>query len=161
MKIGFSKDVHRLKKNVPLILGGVTIPYKKGLISHSDGDVVLHSLIDAILGALNKGDIGKVFPDNTSEYKNASSMYLLSKTYKILENCNVFIDYIDIFISCDEPKLSPFTNLMKFNISETLQISKDRISIKCGTNEGLGYIGQKKAIESYCVVILKESDKNE
>ncbi len=156
MRIGFSKDVHKLIKNRPLILGGVNIPYKKGLDAYSDGDVVLHSLIDAIFGALNKGDIGINFPNTDPKYHNCDSIFLLKETKKIIDICMVNIDYIDIFISCEEPKLETYVGFMKANISEVLDIDINRIGIQCGTNEGLGYIGKKKGIESFATILLKE-----
>ncbi len=160
MRIGFSKDVHKFIKNRPLVLGGVTIPYKKGLEAFSDGDVVLHSLIDAIFGALNKGDIGTNFPNTDPRYKNCDSLFLLKETKKIMDFCRFKIEYIDIFISCEEPKLSSYVVYMKRNIAQTLNINENLVSIKCGTNEGLGYIGKKKGIESFVSVLLKE-DKDE
>ena len=159
MRIGIAKDIHKLKRNAKLILGGVEIPYKKGLVSHTDGDVVLHSLIDAIFGALNKGDIGTNFPPSDDTYKDMSSLELLEKTQKIVEICRVSIENIDIFISCEEPKLAGYIPKMKENIGSILGVSIDRISIKAGTNEGLGYIGKKKAIESSAAVLSNEGDK--
>lgn len=156
MRVGFAKDVHRFIKNKELFLGGVKIPYKKGLLAHSDGDVVLHSLIDALCGALNIGDIGTNFPNTDSKYLNISSIELLKEIQKKVENCKVFIDYIDIFISCEEPKLSSYILKMRENISNVLKIDISRISIKCGTNEKLGYIGKRKGIESFAIVALKE-----
>ena len=160
MRIGFSKDVHKFIKNRPLVLGGVTIPYKKGLEAFSDGDVVLHSLIDAIFGALNKGDIGTNFSNTDPRYKNCDSLFLLKETKKIMDFCRVKIEYIDIFISCEEPKLSSYVVYMKRNIAQTLNINENLVSVKCGTNERLGYIGKKKGIESFASVLLKE-DKDE
>ncbi len=159
MRVGIAKDIHKLKRNAKLILGGVEIPYKKGLVSHTDGDVVLHSLIDAIFGALNKGDIGTNFPPTDDTYKNMSSLELLKKTKKIVEICSVFIENIDIFISCEEPILADYIPKMKDNISKVLNISIDKISIKAGTNEGVGYIGRKKAIESFAAVLINEEGK--
>ena len=156
MRIGFGKDVHRLVKKRKLVLGGVEIPYEKGLISHSDGDVVIHSLVDAIIGALNLGDIGKLFPDTDPKYFNCSSLFFLKETEKMVEQNKCKVEYIDIFISAEAPKLGNYVSFMKYNISQYLKIDVNRISIKCGTNEKLGYIGKKQGIESYAVVLLKE-----
>lgn len=156
MRVGFAKDVHKFTKKRPLILGGEKIAYKKGLFAYSDGDVVLHSLIDALCGALNIGDIGTIFPNTDPMFHNISSIKLLEEMQKKLENYKVFVEYIDIFISCEAPKLSTYVNKMKENISNILKIDMSRVSIKCGTNEKLGYIGKKKGIESFCIVALKE-----
>ena len=156
MRIGFGKDVHRLVKKRKLVLGGVEIPHDKGLISHSDGDVVIHALVDAIIGALNLGDIGKLFPDTDAKYYNCSSLYFLGKVEELIVRENCKVDYIDIFISAEAPKLGKYVSFMKYNIAQYLKIDEKRISIKCGTNEKLGYIGKKQGIEAYAVVLLKE-----
>ena len=156
MRVGFAKDIHRLVEGKDLILGGVKIPFDKCLEAHSDGDVVIHSIVDALIGALNKGDIGTLFPDTDERYKNINSSYFLKEIKKIIENCSVFIDYIDVFISCEKPKLKDYISQMKENICKELQISTDRLSIKCGTNEGVGAVGEGKTIESYCIVCLGE-----
>ena len=158
MRIGFAKDVHRLVRKRKLILGGVEINYKKGLISYSDGDVVLHSLVDAIFGALNIGDIGTIFPDNNSRYHNCSSLYFLKEASKKIEENKCTVSYIDIFISCEEPKLKPYVEFMKLNIAQTLNIDIKRVSIKVGTNERLGYIGRKRGIEAFSAVLLNEME---
>lgn len=156
MRIGFAKDIHKLIRGRKLILGGVEIPFKKGLDAFSDGDVVLHSLVDALIGAMNLGDIGALFPNSNPKYKGISSLYFLDEVNKLLKSNNLIIDYIDIFISCERPKLNEYIDLMKYNISSKLDVPVNRISIKAGTNEKLGCIGKNKAIESYCCCILKE-----
>ncbi len=158
MRIGFAKDIHKLVNDRKLILGGVEIPYSKGLLAHSDGDVVIHSLVDSIIGALNLGDIGKMFPDSNDKYKNISSIYFLKEINKILKKENYDIEYIDIFISCEKPKLSKYIDEMKNIISLNLEIDKSIISIKAGTNEGIGEIGKNEAIESYSICLLKEKN---
>jgi len=155
-KVGLGKDIHRLKRNVPLILGGVNIPYKSGLDSYSDGDALTHSIIDALLGALNKGDIGQVFPNTDKKYMNISSLELLKETKIILDKTQYKIINIDSFISCEEPKLSKYLIKMKENYSKILDLDINLISIKCGTNEKLGYIGHKKAIECESIVLIGE-----
>ncbi len=155
-RVGLGKDIHKLKRGYKLILGGIEIPYKKGLVSYSDGDCLLHSLIDAIFGAISYKDIGRIFPNNEPKYKNISSLELLKKTKIILDNKNYKIGNIDIFISCEKPKLANYIDKMRENISKILDISIKEISIKAGTNEGLGYIGKGKGIECTSVVLLEE-----
>ncbi len=156
MRIGLGKDIHKLKKGYSLTLGGIEIPYKKGLESYSDGDCLIHSLIDAIFGALAHEDIGRTFPNNDPKYKNIASTELLKETKNILNDSNYKISNIDVFISCEEPKLSPFIDKMRENIASILEINLSDISIKAGTNEGLGYIGKKKGIECISVVLLED-----
>ena len=155
-RVGLGKDIHKLKRGYKLILGGIEIPYKKGLVSYSDGDCLLHSLIDAIFGAISYKDIGRIFPNNDPKYKNISSLELLKKTKIILDNKNYKIGNIDIFISCEKPKLANYIDKMRENISKILDMSIEEISIKAGTNEGLGYIGKGKGIECTSVVLLEE-----
>ncbi len=156
MRIGFAKDIHKLENNRKLILGGVEIPFEKGLVAHSDGDVVIHSIVDSLIGALNKGDIGKLFPDTDDKYKNISSIFFLDEMKKILLNEKYDIEYIDVFISCEKPKLKEYIDKMKEIISFHLDIDLNKISIKAGTNEGLGEVGNCQAIESYSICLLKE-----
>ena len=156
MRVGLGKDIHILKKGYDLTLGGTKIPFKKGLVSYSDGDCLIHSVIDAILGALNLGDIGQNFPDNDSKYKGISSLTLLEYTKKFLDDSKYKISNIDCFISCEKPKLKDYINEMKINISKVLGIELDQISIKAGTNEKMGYIGKNKAIECESIVLLED-----
>lgn len=156
MRIGFAKDIHKLEEGKKLFLGGIEVPFEKGLASHSDGDVVLHSLCDAILGALNKGDIGIHFPPSDEKYKNKNSIYFLDNVTAIMRDSGFEIEYIDIFISCEKPKLKDYILLMREKIAKTIGISVDLVSIKAGTNEGFDSVGQGLAIESYASVLLKE-----
>ena len=156
MRVGLGKDIHILKKGYDLTLGGTKIPFKKGLVSYSDGDCLIHSVIDAILGALNLGDIGQNFPDNDPKYKGISSLTLLEYTKKFLDDSKYKISNIDCFISCEKPKLKNYINEMKINISKVLGIELDQISIKAGTNEKMGYIGKNKAIECESIVLLED-----
>ena len=156
MRVGLGKDIHILKKGYDLTLGGTKIPFKKGLVSYSDGDCLIHSVIDAILGALNLGDIGQNFPDNDPKYKGISSLTLLEYTKKFLDDSKYKISNIDCFISCEKPKLKDYINEMKINISRVLGIELDQISIKAGTNEKMGYIGKNKAIECESIVLLED-----
>lgn len=154
MKIGIGKDIHALKEGLKLKLGGVEIPFNKGLESYSDGDVVLHALCDAILGALGKGDIGLKFPDNDLKNKNRSSVEFLKEIANLLENR--IIENIDIFISCEKPKLYPYYEEMKKVIKSALNNKVNQINIKAGTNEGFGPVGEGKAIEAYAVVLIND-----
>ena len=156
MRVGLGKDTHILKKGYDLTLGGTKIPFKKGLVSYSDGDCLIHSVIDAILGALNLGDIGQNFPDNDPKYKGISSLTLLEYTKKFLDDSKYKISNIDCFISCEKPKLKDYINEMKINISKVLGIELGQISIKAGTNEKMGYIGKNKAIECESIVLLED-----
>lgn len=155
-RIGLGKDIHIFKKGYPFVLGGVKIPYKKGLISYADGDCLIHSLVDAILGSLGKEDIGTLFPNNDPKYKGISSRFYLKECKKYLEESKYKISNIDIFISLEEPVLKPYILEMKKVISEDLNVEIKDISIKAGTNEKMGYIGKKKACECISVVLLEE-----
>ena len=156
MKIGFSKDIHVTKKGIPLILGGVNIPSEFGLESHSDGDCLIHAIVEAIFGALNVGDLGKHFPPNDDKFKNYPSTNFLIYTKELLKKMDYKICNIDSFISCEKPKLATYIDEMKENIADLLGIDISLVSVKAGTNEKMGYIGESKAIEAYCVVLLEE-----
>lgn len=160
MRVGFGYDVHHLILGRKLILGGEIISYEKGLDGHSDADVLIHSIIDALLGAAGEGDIGQHFPDNDERYKDISSLKLLRKTYEILKGEKFAINNIDISVVLEEPLLTPFIIKMKNNIAKVLKISSRRINIKATTNEKMGFIGRKEGIASYCVVSLTHAPRN-
>ena len=149
--VGIGYDIHRLVDNRELYLGGVNIEFERGLLGHSDGDVLLHAICDALLGAANLGDIGKHFPPDDKQYKNISSLKILSKTSKFLENSGLITKYIDAIVIAEQPKLLPHINAMKKNIAAALKISENSISIKGKTNEQLGDIGQGKAIAAWAI----------
>ena len=151
-RIGFGYDIHKLKKGRKLFLGGIEIPYKFGLEGHSDADVVLHALCDAILGALALGDIGEHFPDNVQQTKNRRSTYFLQK---IKEMADFSVINVDTTIIAKKPMLHKYKNKIRNNIAKLLDAKKDRISVKAKTNEGLGPIGEGKAIACYAVVLIK------
>jgi len=155
MRIGIGYDLHRLRKGRKLILGGVEIPYPKGLFGHSDADVLLHAIADALLGAANLGDIGKHFPDTDPKYKNISSKIILEKVYRLVRKKGYKIENVDSVIIAEEPRLAPYIPQMKRNTSWVLKIKPDEISIKAKTNEKLGYLGQKQAISAYAVALLQ------
>ena len=155
-KIGQGYDVHQLKANLPLILGGVNIPHSKGVLAHSDGDILIHSIIDAILGACNKGDIGSIFPNNDSS-KNMSGLLMLETIRDNLKiGINIFISNIDATIILQTPKLLPYIESMKNNIAHSLEINPKFISIKATTTDYLGVIGQEKGIACLAVCLLNE-----
>jgi 2-C-methyl-D-erythritol 2,4-cyclodiphosphate synthase len=153
MRVGFGYDIHRLVDGRELILGGIKIDYHLGLIGHSDGDVLMHSIIDSILGAFSLGDIGMHFPDDDPKYCDVSSVYLLEETIKKIPG---FIHNIDSTVIAQEPKLSPYINDIKKNISRIIDIGEAFISIKAKTNEGVGLIGEKKAIACYSVSLCNK-----
>lgn len=153
MRIGTGYDIHKLEIGRKLILGGVVIPYEKGFIAHSDGDVLVHSIIDAILGALGKRDIGVHFSDKDPKYKDADSMKLL-KTICMMYDFKII--NIDSNIICEEPKLKPYINKMKENLADILNIGQELISIKAKTNEGLDSVGEGRAISANCTLLLEE-----
>ena len=156
MRVGFGYDSHRLVFKRDLVLGGVTIPYEKGLDGHSDADVIIHALIDALLGALGEGDIGKHFPDNDVKYKDISSKKLLKETMELFKIKKAIINNVDISVIIENPKLSPYIPNMKLVLSDILKISLDRINIKATTNEGMGFVGRNEGIAAYCVVSISD-----
>lgn len=151
---GFGYDVHRLVKGRKLILGGVDIPFDYGLKSHSDGDVLVHAVIDALLGASCLGDIGEHFPETDPQYENVSSLLLLGEVRKLLEKGKFTTGNIDIVVVAEKPKLSSYKDLMCKNIAETLVVDVERINIKATTTEGLGFTGRGEGISAYAVVNL-------
>lgn len=156
MRIGFGYDVHPLVKDRKLILGGVEIPFEKGLLGHSDGDTLIHAIIDALFGAACLGDIGSHFPDTDSKYKDISSLFLLEKTNRILENKEFHIINIDSTIVLEKPKLQKYIPAMKSNIADKLDIEIRQISIKATKEEGLGFVGEGKGIRVYAVVLINK-----
>ncbi|NLL61370.1 MAG: 2-C-methyl-D-erythritol 2,4-cyclodiphosphate synthase [Candidatus Atribacteria bacterium] len=155
MRIGFGYDAHPLKKGKTLILGGVKIDYEKGLEGHSDADVVIHAVIDSLLGASGQGDIGMFFPDNELEWKGISSLTLLDHIVKLIERKQYKINNIDITVVLENPKLIPYYPDMKRNIASVLRIDENNINIKATTNEGMGYIGKGEGIVAFCVALLE------
>lgn len=156
MRIGHGYDVHKLVAGRDLYLCGEKIEYEKGLLGHSDADVSLHALSDAILGALALGDIGKHFPDSDEKYKGISSMILLENVYKLMREKGYEIGNVDLTIVCQKPKLAPFIDKMRENVAKALKTAKENISVKATTTEGLGFEGEGKGISATSVVLLKE-----
>ena len=158
-KIGFGYDVHRFADDRKLILGGIEIPYAKGLLGHSDADVLLHAICDAILGALALGDIGIHFPDTDSKYKNADSKELLDHVYYLMKDFHYEVGNVDSTILLEKPKLAPYIPEMRKIIANILNITVDQISIKATTAEGLGFIGREEGCAAQAVVLLIKQDK--
>ena len=153
-RVGFGYDVHRLVEGRPLILGGVKIPHHLGLAGHSDADVLIHAMIDAILGALAKGDIGQHFPDTEPAYKDMDSMVLLKRVMEWVNEDGYKINQLDTTIVAEKPKLAPFVEDMKQRLSETMAIQTDQVNIKATTTEGMGFCGQQEGIAAYAIVSL-------
>ena len=153
MRVGIGYDVHKLVEGRRLILGGAEVPFEKGLLGHSDGDVLLHAICDALLGAAGKGDIGQHFPDTDPEYKDISSLILLEKVKGLIKEYR--INNIDSIVIAQEPKLAPYLSKMKENIAQVLKIDKSKINIKATTTEKLGYIGRGEGIAAYAIVSLE------
>jgi len=156
MRVGFGYDIHRLKKGETLILGGEKIVYEKGLVGHSDADVVIHAVMDALLGASGQGDIGVHFPDNEPGWKDISSLYLLEKVKILLDKKKFLVSNIDLTVVIEKPKISIYYDKMKKNIAMILKMPKDNINIKASTNEGIGFIGQEEGIATFCVALLEK-----
>lgn len=149
--VGIGYDIHRLSENRKLYLGGVKIDFDKGLLGHSDGDVLVHAICDALLGAANLGDIGQHFPPDDNRYKNISGKEILTKTSKFLESSGLFAKNIDAVVIAEAPKVLPYVNAMKKNIATILKIPENSISIKGKTNEGMGEVGEGKAIAVWAI----------
>ena len=156
MRVGIGYDIHRLVEDRKLFLGGVEIPYIKGLLGYSDGDVLLHALSDAILGGMGMGDIGVHFPNTNPEYNGISSLELLRRVAAMAASKKITISNVDMVILAEEPKIDPFREKMIDAISGTLGIKKDRVNIKATTNEGVGSLGKGEAIAAYAVAALEE-----
>lgn len=154
MRVGMGYDVHRLTEDRALILGGVEIPYEKGLLGHSDADVLLHAIMDALLGAAALGDIGKHFPDTDSAYKGASSIELLKQVGTLLEDACYLIDNIDATIIAQKPKMRDYIDTMRKNIAEALGLSLEQVSVKATTEEGLGFTGTGEGISAQAICCL-------
>ena len=156
MRIGHGYDVHKLTENRKLIIGGVEIPYEKGLLGHSDADVLLHAICDALLGAAALGDIGKHFPDNDNSFKDIDSRILLRKTACLLAEKGYKISNVDATILAQKPKMAPHIEKMRQNIADDLNLSVERINVKATTEEGLGFTGEGKGIAAHAVCLLEE-----
>lgn len=157
-KLGIGYDIHRLVEGRKLIIGGVEIPYQKGLLGHSDADVLLHAICDALLGAASERDIGELFPDSDPKYNNISSMELFKIVVDLIRKSNFRVNNIDAVIILEEPKISPFKKRIQENIAGVLKIREDSVNLKAKTNEGVGEIGAKEAISCYAVAMLTKGE---
>lgn len=158
MRIGIGYDVHKLVENRKLFIGGIEIPYEKGLLGHSDADVLIHAIMDSILGALALKDIGYHFPDNDNEFKDIDSKILLKRVYEIMSSKNYKIGNIDCVIACQAPRLANYIDEMRKTISVILHTDIENISIKATTTEKLGFIGRGEGISSEAVCLLERDD---
>ena len=154
IKIGHGYDVHKLVEGRDLIIGGVNIPHKLGLLGHSDADVLLHAISDSLLGALALGDIGKHFPDTDEQYKDANSLELLACVYELVKERGYEVGNVDATVLAEEPKLAPYIPQMRLNIARALEVELDCISVKATTEEGLGFTGEKKGIAAHAVCLV-------
>lgn len=156
MLIGLGYDIHKLESGRTLVLGGLEIPHHKGLLGHSDADVVTHSICDAILGAMGEKDIGEYFPDTDAKYKNILSLKLLEKVLKIMREKNLAINNLDVTIIAQEPRISPFRDKIKEKINSIIKVPTDKINIKATSPEGLGALGNGEGIACISIVSLIE-----
>jgi len=160
MRIGHGYDVHRLVEGRKLILGGVDIPYEKGLLGHSDADVLLHAISDAILGAIAEGDIGKHFPDTDPRYKGADSLKLLAHVMDLADSKGYRLGNLDATVVAQRPKLAPYIQRMRENIAAVLAAKPDRVNVKATTTEELGFAGRGEGIAAYAVVLMERKETN-
>ncbi|WP_024864483.1 2-C-methyl-D-erythritol 2,4-cyclodiphosphate synthase [Butyrivibrio sp. FCS014] len=156
MRVGMGYDVHKLVEGRDLIIGGVKIPYEKGLLGHSDADVLLHAVMDALLGAAALGDIGKHFPDSDEKYKGADSLELLKEVASIIDKEHYTVENIDATIIAQAPKMRPYIDEMRINIAQALRIEMSRVNVKATTEEGLGFTGSGEGISSQAICLLSK-----
>jgi 2-C-methyl-D-erythritol 2,4-cyclodiphosphate synthase len=161
MRIGFGYDVHRLVEGRKLILGGVQVPYKKGLEGHSDADVLLHALCDALLGAMGEGDIGRHFPNTEPRFQGISSLRLLQNVATMMAERGLAVENLDTTVVAEQPLIGPYIPQMVEKIATTLEIPAGRVNIKATTSEGLGFIGEGKGVVAYAIVLLQKVQSSE
>lgn len=161
MRIGMGYDVHRLVEGRKLILGGIEIPYEKGLLGHSDADVLVHALMDAILGAMAMRDIGYHFPDTDEAYRGISSMVLLARVKRMMDDAGYELGNADITLMAERPKIAPHIEAMTQSLAHTLEASPDAIGIKATTTEGLGFVGRGEGMAAQAVVLLEKRKEKE
>ena len=157
-RTGIGFDAHALVEGLPLVIGGVDIPHSKGLLGHSDADVLVHAVMDAILGALALGDIGEHFPDTEDEFQGADSMELLSRVQKMIEEKGYCCENLDSIIIAEKPKLKTFLGEMRENLASVLKINIDQLSIKATTTEHMGFTGREEGIAAQAIVLLKSNN---
>lgn len=159
IRIGYGYDVHRLGPGRELVLGGVSIPHEEGLIGHSDADVLLHALTDALLGSLALGDLGKHFPDTDEAFKDIDSRILLRKAYGLIRKRGYFLGNVDSTIVAQKPKLAPYIDAMREHISQDLAVDLERVAVKATTSEGLGFEGEERGISARATVLIYKDIK--
>ena len=157
-KTGIGFDAHALAEDRPLVIGGVNIPHSRGLLGHSDADVLVHAVMDAILGALALGDIGEYFPDTEDEFEGADSLVLLSRVQKMIEDKGYSCENLDSIIIAEKPKLKSYIGEMRKNLASVLKISTDQLSIKATTTEHMGFTGREEGIAAQAIVLLKSNN---
>ena len=157
-RTGIGFDAHALVEGLPLVIGGVNIPHSKGLLGHSDADVLVHAVMDAILGALALGDIGQHFPDTEDEFEGADSLELLSRVQKMIEDKGYCCENLDSIIIAEKPKLKTFLGEMRENLASVLKINIDQLSIKATTTEHIGFTGREEGIAAQAIVLLKSNN---
>ena len=155
MRIGQGYDVHRLAEDRALVLGGVVVPFELGLAGHSDADVLTHAIIDALLGALSAGDIGRLFPDTDAQYENISSLILLARVRELMDERGAQLIHIDAVIMAQRPKLAPYIDGMREVLAETLRVEIDKVSLKATTTERLGFVGREEGMAAQAVAMLE------
>lgn len=156
MRVGFGYDSHRMVEGRKLILGGVEIPHEKGLYGHSDADVLIHAICDALIGALGCGDIGKHFPDTDAMYRGISSMKLLRNLVVLMEEKGFRLNNIDSTIVIERPRLQEYTSKMAYNIAHVFDVSPEQVNVKAKTNEGMGFVGRSEGVVAFAVVSVEE-----
>ena len=155
-RIGFSKDIHKLVEGRKLIIGGVVVPFEKGELAHSDGDVLYHALAESILGALALGDLGKHFPDTSEDTLNMDSGLIVKGVVKMIKEKGYEVNNVDIFVSLEKPKLKDYIEAMRNNVAQLLEVNLDQVSVKAGTNEKMGEVGRGEAIEASSIILLRK-----
>ena len=155
-RIGFSKDIHKLVEGRKLIIGGVIVPFEKGELAHSDGDVLYHALAESILGALALGDLGKHFPDTSEDTLNMDSGLIVKGVVKMIKEKGYEVNNVDIFVSLEKPKLKDYIEAMRNNVAQLLEVNLDQVSVKAGTNEKMGEVGRGEAIEASSIILLRK-----
>lgn len=160
MRVGFGYDVHRLVEERKLILGGVEIPYEKGLLGHSDADVLVHAVMDAMLGAAGMGDIGRHFPDSDNQYKGIDSMILLQKVTELLTDAGYMVNNIDVTVVAQRPKLAGYIPQMEANLAKAVRVEEDAINVKATTTEKLGFEGEGLGMSAYAVCTIRKQEQN-
>ncbi|MBR5367580.1 MAG: 2-C-methyl-D-erythritol 2,4-cyclodiphosphate synthase [Clostridia bacterium] len=160
MRIGHGYDAHRFTEGDALVLGGVKIPYEKAFLAHSDGDVLIHALIDALFGAAGEGDIGAHYPPSDEQYRGISSTVLLRDTAKILADLGLTVEYADMTIIAQRPKMAPYLGAMRERIAQVLDVPLSRINVKATTEEKMGFTGRGEGIAAHAVCLLNETDQN-